>query len=435
VHGEEDGHDHGYGDHDEDEHGHEEGSVRIDLVQDRWDLRGGIYDPLGLLQRVDLRMALNDYTHTELESEETGTLFANRGIDGRIEALQNEIAGWRGAFGLQFGRARFRADGEEAFVPATRTGTLGLFALQEKDFDPVKIELGARYDQVKLEPDSDARRRRFNLTNLSADAIWRVNDRIDLRLGLDRSERAPINEELFAAGLHVATRSLEVGDASLDTERANRAEFGLHAHTARMTFKAALYQTDFTDFIYLADTGIVEHTVPVRLWTQQDAVFRGAEAESVFHLLDAAAGRLDLRVFGDAVRARLDGHGSRSVALAVPHSGHYTVELSNEGNVPRLAPTRVGASLAWASGGLSASAGAVRHQAQNRVADSEEPSPGYTLIDAHLAYRWDTRDASWEAFLDASNLGDKEARPHTSLLRDYAPLPGRALAFGVRVYF
>jgi iron complex outermembrane receptor protein len=113
----------------------------------------------------------------------------------------------------------------------------------------------------------------------------------------------------------------------------------------------------------------------------------------------------------------------------------YTVELANEGNVPRLAPTRFGAGLTWTLGSLSASAGAVRYGAQNRVAANEETSPGYTLIDAHLAYRWERPQSSWEVFLDGSNLGNQEARPHTSLLRDFAPLPGRALAFGVRVYF
>ncbi len=430
VHGDEDDHDHG---HDE----HEEGSVRIDLVQNRWDLRAGLYDPLSFLQRVDLRMAWNDYSHTEFEGDEIGSLFDNRGVDGRIEAVQNEVAGWRGAFGLQFGRSSFRADGEEAFVPATRTETLGMFVLQEKDFDPLKIELGARYDKARLDPDA-APGRSFGLANLSADAIWRLGGHIDLRFGLDRSERAPINEELYADGLHVATRSLEIGDASLDTERANRTEFGLHAHTARMTFKAAIYQTNFADFIYLADTGVVEHGTPVRLWTQQDAVFRGAEAEAVFHLMDVTAGQLDLRLFGDTVRARLDGHGSREAAFSLSHGDHahhYVVALPNAGNVPRIAPSRLGAGLSWATGSLGASVGAVRYQAQSRVADNEEPSPGYTLVDAHLAYRWDRRDASWEVFLDGTNLGNREARPHTSLLRDYAPLPGRAVAFGVRVYF
>lgn len=427
-------HDDGDHDHDQDQ---EEDSVRIDLVRNRWDVRGGLYDPTVFLQRVDLRLAHNDYTHTELEGDDVGTVFFNRGVDGRIEVVPNEVAGWAGAFGLHFGRANFRADGEEAFVPATRTGALGVFALQEKNFNPLKVELGARYDSVKLDPQS-ARKRTFSLVNLSAGAIWRISENYDLRFGLDRSERAPINEELYAGGLHVATRSIEVGDDKLGTERANRAELGLHAHTSRITFKAALYQTKFDDYIYLADTGVEELGTPVRLWAQQDAVFRGAEAEAVLQLVDAASGQLDLRLFAESVRARLDGSGSREVALVVPHHDHlheYTVELANEGNVPRLAPTRFGAGLTWTLGSLSASAGAVRYGAQNRVAANEETSPGYTLIDAHLAYRWDLPQSSWEVFLDGSNLGNQEARPHTSLLRDFAPLPGRALAFGVRVYF
>ncbi|MFB5205344.1 hypothetical protein, partial [Stenotrophomonas sp. 3diitr2024] len=37
--------------------------------------------------------------------------------------------------------------------------------------------------------------------------------------------------------------------------------------------------------------------------------------------------------------------------------------------------------------------GAVRYSRQKDVAQNEEPSNGYTLVDAHLAYRWD-RNAS-----------------------------------------
>ena len=93
------------------------------------------------------------------------------------------------------------------------------------------------------------------------------------------------------------------------------------------------------------------------------------------------------------------------------------------------------ADLGWSLGGWRASLGAVRYGKQDDVAQNEEPSDGYTLVDAHVAYRWDRPASSWEVFLDGSNLTDEEARPHTSLLRDYAPLPGRGVAFGIRAYF
>ncbi len=434
VHGEED-HDHeGEEDH---EHEEEEGPVRIDMVQNRLDMKAGVYNPVSFLESVNLRAAWNDYEHVELEGGEVGTRFSNEGYDARLEAVQKTWNGWRGAFGLQFGSTDFSAVGEEAFVPSTVTDALGLFVVQEKDFGPWKLELGGRYDQVKLKPD-DRASTDFSAVNLSAAAIWRLSDGFDLRFGLDRSERAPTNEELFAGGTHVATQSIEIGDASLDTEKGVRAEIGAHWHTDRVDLKLAVYQTRFKDFIYLTDTGVEEEGYPVRLWTQDDATFTGAEAEAKVQLADTAAGAWDLRLYGDYVRAKLDGRGLRTVAFEVPHGDHthgYEVDIAQGGYLPRISPMRFGADLGWSLGGWRASLGAVRYGKQDDVAQNEEPSDGYALVDAHVAYRWDRPASSWEVFLDGSNLTDEEARPHTSLLRDYAPLPGRGVAFGIRAYF
>jgi iron complex outermembrane receptor protein len=434
--GDGDGDDH---DHDHEEEAHGEENVRIDMVQNRIELKAGAYDPLPFLQSLELHGAYNDYEHVELEDGAVGTRFTSSGYDARIEAVQKEVAGWRGAFGLQLGSVDFAAVGEEAFVPTTVTGNWGVFAVQERSFGPVKLELGARHDQVRLDPDGGRPDRDFDATNLSAAAIWKIDDAFDLRFGLDRSERAPTQEELYAGGLHVATASIEIGDDALDTERALRGEIGLHAHSGRIDFKLAVYRSAFDDFIYLADTGVAEDGTPVRLWTQTDALFTGAEAEAVLHLAENDAGAWDLRLFGDRVRAELDGSGSRTIDFSVPHGDHahdYSVELANSGYLPRIAPGRFGADLSWERDGWRASLGAVRYMEQDEVAQNEEPSPAYTLVDAHLAYRWDREGGnSWELFLDGNNLGDQEARPHTSQLRDYAPLPGRAVAFGIRAWF
>ncbi|MCF7751092.1 TonB-dependent receptor [Bacillus subtilis subsp. subtilis] len=437
VHADDDhGHDHDH-DHGDEEEG-DEHDVRIDMVQNRFEAKGGIYNPTTFLKSVSLRTAYTDYEHVELEAGTPSTRFTNRGIEGRLEAVQQQIGGWDGAFGLQFGNSDFGAKGEEAFVPDTGTRNIGLFVLQEKQFGPFKLELGGRHDQVKLDPTGDYRARTFDATNLSAAGIWKLNDAVDLRFGIDSSERAPTNEELYAAGAHIATRSLEIGDANLKTERGQRVELGIHTHSDRVDFSASIYQTTFKNFIYLADTGVVE-SLPVRLWTQQDATFKGAEAEALFHLFEGTAGDWDLRVFGDYVKAELDGSGSRNVDIAVPHGDHnhnYRVELANTGYLPRIAPTRVGADLRWSRDGWRASVGAVRYSSQKDVAQNEAASSGYTLVDAHLAYRWDRTDSnSYEVFLDGNNLTNQEVRPHTSLLRDYSPLPGRGVAFGIRAFF
>jgi iron complex outermembrane receptor protein len=78
----------------------------------------------------------------------------------------------------------------------------------------------------------------------------------------------------------------------------------------------------------------------------------------------------------------------------------------------------------------------VRYAKQDDVAAYETATPGYTLVDAHVAWHIDTKSGrEIELFLDASNLTDQEARPHTSFLKDVVPLPGRNFVLGVRAFF
>ena len=125
--------------------------------------------------------------------------------------------------------------------------------------------------------------------------------------------------------------------------------------------------------------------------------------------------------------------------MSVPHGDHnhdHVATLANDGNLPRIAPARVGGELRWETGEWRASIGAVRYAEQDDVAEHETATPGYTLVDAHLAWHIDSRGGNaWEVFLDGNNLLDEEARPHTSFLKDLAPLPGRGVEFGVRAFF
>lgn len=443
----EDGHDHG----DHDDHGRNDGNghdhdhnshdpvVRVDLVSHRAEFRAGLTDPSTWLKGLHVRSAFSDYEHFERENGQAQTRFANQGIETRLEAVQQPLAGWDGAFGIQSSNTRFRADGAEAFVPGTDTRTLGVFALQEKRLGDLKLELGTRHDRNQLRPQSGQTARNFNATSASLGGIYTANPSLDLRFALDHTERAPAHEELYAAGPHIATGAIEIGNNDLRRERGQRVELGMHAHSDRMEISAAVYHTRFTDFIYLADTGAIEDGMPIRLWTQHDATFTGAEAEATFHLSHGNHGDWDLRVFGDIVRAELDGNGLREVSFDVPHGSHVhhqLATLANAGHLPRIAPARIGADLRWNLGSWRASLGATHHAHQDKVAINESATAGYTLINASLAWRVDGDDGTaWELFVDGRNLGDRLAREHTSQLKNVTVLPGRGLAFGLRAWF
>lgn len=392
--------------------GDEEETVRIDLHQDRLDLRGGLR-ALGPLQELNFRLSRNDYRHVELEGDEVGTRFRNRGTEARIEALPRDLLGWRGAFGLQYGLRDFAAAGDEAFVPPSETRDLGLFLLQERSFGPVKLELGARVDRVRVDPAGARPTITRDARSLAAGALWKFSEPLHLSLNLDHAERLPTAEELFSDGPHIATGSYELGDATLGKESATSAELGLHLHQGRIGGKLSLYRTHFDDFIYLGDTGLENAGLPVRTWVQGDADFTGWEAEATIELSDGPSGLWDLRLFADAVDARLDAGG----------------------RLPRIAPGRVGADLNWSRDGWRARLGAIRVATQDEVAPMESPTGGYSLLDAGVARHWDRGAAGWEVFLEARNLTDVEARAHTSFLKDLAPLAGRNVNLGLRVSF
>ncbi|HEY4559509.1 MAG TPA: TonB-dependent receptor [Lysobacter sp.] len=430
-----DAHSHG---HDDDE-AQAEAPVRVLLDQQRTEVRAGL-DRIGPFDTARLKLARTTYTHTEFEGDEVGTVFDNDSTEARLELAHRAIAGWSGALGAQWSTRDFRAVGEEAFVPSSTSSDAGLFWIGRRDFGAVGAELGLRHDRNEVDVDGLATGpdRRFGTTSASAALRWDAAPELHFSFGLDRAQRSPTAEELYSSGLHVATGSFELGDPALGVETANRAEIGAHWHRGPLKLSASAYAVRFDDFIYLAGTD-VEEDAPVRVWTQADARFHGAEAELDWTFLDTGEDRFGLRVFGDVVRARLAGSGMRTVDVAVPHGDHMheqQTSIALGGNLPRIAPARVGGELRWERGPWRASLGAIRYARQNRVADFEDATPGYTLVDAHLTWHLDSSGGSaWELFLDGTNLLDEDARVHTSFLKDYAPLPGRGVAFGVRAFF
>lgn len=395
-----------------------EAGVSLDMLQNRFELKTGINRDFWIFNGLRGSFASTRYEHTEFEGDVVGTTFTNEANEGRIELTHKPIGRWTGAVGLQAGDRTFEAIGEEAFVPRTTTRSHGLFWMEHGDWDAFQLDLGIRKDSVRTDA-AGRPRRSFAPLSLSAGGLWRFNDAWRVTLNVDRAERAPAEEELFADGPHVATASYEIGDSTLREERANLVEVGLHYHGERFEAKAAVYSTRFDGFIYLADTGTYtppepgEDPLPIRLWSQADATFRGFEAELTTHLLDSDHGKLDLRVFGDHVRGERD-------------SGEH---------LPRIAPSRYGLDLNWRADRWRAALGATRILRQNDTAPGETETAGYTLVDAHVAWHWDTGNYGWEVFINGKNLGDADARVHTSFLKDNVVLAGRNFGLGVRMFF
>lgn len=411
------GHHHEEGEGGEEAEEEEEAGVRIDLEQRRIDLKGEILQPFGIFRGAKLRLGRGDYEHRELEGEEIGTTFTNESWEGRFELVQKEMGFLSGSFGAQAGSSEFEAIGEEAFVPPSVTDTLAVFFFEELKLkaDRFHLQFGGRYEQQDLAVDSDELPDRdFSGTSASLGFLWHPSDGYALTASVARSERLPTATELYADGPHVATGAFERGDPNLDKESSLGVDVSLRKTAGRFTATLNLFANRFDDYVFERFTGEEEDGLPVIQFAQEDAEFVGAEVEALVELFETDAGHLDLKLSADTVRA----------------------ELSDSGEpLPRIPARRYGLGFSYHRERFRAYAEAQRVEDQDRVSENEMPTEGYTLVNAGASYRFFAGDQVFDVVLTGRNLGDEEARLHTSFLKEVAPLPGRDLGLALRWSF
>ncbi|HEV7227862.1 TonB-dependent receptor domain-containing protein [Brevundimonas sp.] len=388
----------------------EEELVTIGLEQTRYDLRGELRMPSGPFARLRGSAAYADYTHTEFEGDEVGTVFTSEGVEGRLELVQVRRGGWDGAFGVQGLKRDFDAQGDEAYVPQTDISEIGVYTLQRLDYGGWGLEGGLRFDSKEL--DSAVGARDFSTVSASLGAYFKPTDDLFLGLSLARNGRAPTEAELFAEGPHVATRAFEVGDADLEEEEVTSLEGTLHWDRGPLTVDLHVFNADYDGFIDLAPTGVedVDSELGIFEYVQTDATFRGLEAELGYRAWERGADALTLELGYDVVRGETD--------------------LGPPARIPSWS-LRAGAELEM---GPWTVRGQVRRVGeQDRVAAFELPTDGHTTADLYLG--WAPREDGLILFAEAKNLTDEEVREHTSFLKDLAPSPGRNLRIGAAYRF
>jgi iron complex outermembrane receptor protein len=181
-----------------------------------------------------------------------------------------------------------------------------------------------------------------------------------------------------------------------------------------VTGALTVFEHRFDGYIYELPTGEEKDGLDVFTYVQRNARFRGAELEMVFHLHESDRHQLDVHAAGDLVRGSDRDEGS---------------------DLPRVTPRRARLGVLWTSGPWSLGAEAQRVSSQRRVASFETASDGHTLVNAHASVRIVLGRATSEVFIRGANLTNREARAHTSFLKDVAPLPGRNVTIGFRTSF
>ena len=412
-----------------------EGPVSIDLKQTRLDARGESAVALGLFDRARFSVGYADYEHAELEvaTGAVGTRFLSQGTEGRIELVQAERDGWQGAVGVQGLVRTFEALGDEAFIPPTDINEVGVFVLQRLDRDAWGVEGGLRLDRRNLEaglsgrPTSDvaaaygldwsttASGPTFTNVSASAAVFWRPATDWFVGFSISRNGRAPTEFELFADGPHGGTGSYEVGNPALESEKVTSYEVTLR-WTGSGRAELHLFTARYDGFIQELPTGLLAEgdgtisatgELPVFRYGQTAATFSGIELEASHDLWRDGARSIAVEGVFDTVRGKTD--------------------LGPPARIPSWSAT---ARLVWKGERTDGQIEVRQVGDQDRLAAFELPTDGYTMVNVQAGLK-PFEDKDLTLFVEGRNLGDVEAREHTSFLKDIAPLPGRTVRMGV----
>lgn len=392
---------------------HDEPTPFVKLDSQRWELRSDYRNPFASFARLRVRAAVSHYQHREIEGAQTATTFTNKAHDGRFELEHHPLGGWRGVVGVQTSQRDFKAVGEEAYVDPTLTRKHAIFLVEELERGDWRLEAGARQEWQTISVQNPALNNTGHKgSSLSLGTVWTFLPHYSLGVSLSRVQRLPTAEELYANGIHMATRTYELGNPDLKQETAHNLDVRLRKQTGDTTFLVSAFHNRVKNYLY-ANTLDSQQGFQLVAYQGRDVSFKGVEGE-IRHKLGS---NLDGTLFGDYVRARLDS----------PEPGNAYL--------PRIPAHRLGLRLEADWAGWSTLAEWFRVGSQTKVAALEQPTPGYSMVNLSAHYRLRSGRTTHQFYIKAHNLLDKLAYSHTSFVKSDAPLMGRSLTLGVRTTF
>ncbi len=436
----------------------------IQMESDRFEFRSEI-EVVGSdwLNGIELNFGYGDYKHTESDVSGTHATYLREGYEGRI-GFDHEIGDLSGIFGVHGLFDEFKIDGHhsilsgltktwsDATAAATALSTpsnpdiegedsskIALFLIEEYDLDAeTSLNFGVRGEQTDRDYQGTADR--DDSTFSASGGISRdINELWNISGNLSYSERLPDTAELYADGPHHTTEAYEIGNPNLETETARGVEIIVRKTAGKVTGQFSAFHTRFNNYVFLEeadpaqerdDEGRLkndtkypgaldgfpagEEGLPVHEYESIKAEYQGIEVEIDWLAMENPGWDLLLSAYGDLLRGKNKTEG---------------------GNLSRIPATRLGLGFEVQQEKLDFGANLVRSFKQDKLGHHEETTPAHSLLGAYASYDFSAGDAAGHVFLRGYNLTDELAYNHSSLLKQFVPLPGRSVEIGLKFDF
>lgn len=313
---------------------------------------------------------------------------------------------------------------------------------------------------------------RFHPISLSAGLVWDFTEGQNIGISFSHSERAPTASEVFSFGPHIGTNTFEVGalyeihqegeevhielnDKDLKLETSNNIDISYRKFDGDFGVIFNVFYNRIQDFYYQANTGLFredghdhghedehhedEHHDEEGVGEEHDEHGEEEHHEDEHGHADEEAG---LPVFINQARnAELYGFEAQFIWQLTPsyklklQSDYIRGKLTDGGNLPRIPPARLGATLDYTGENWDGKLEVSHNFKQDDIATYETETDAYTMVNLAASYYFNVGEQDLTAFFKANNITDEEARVHSSYLKSTTLLPGRGITVGIRGSF
>ena len=438
-HEEEGEHEEEEGEHEEEDEEHEQELERVTLDSRRQNYRvnWGLTNLGPAIESFGLKLNYTEWSHDEIEffedgDSEVGTAFDNRQFIYRGVFEQSRKGALGGRFGFWGIDRSYDVAGEEALSPPVDQTGFAVFALEEVNFERVKLQFGGRLETERYTPAFAERglgheheqegegeeEEGEHEDEEIADAVKRTFSGASASFGLhatlwnggafvtnySHTYRAPALEELYNFGPHVGNLAFEIGDPSLDAETGDGVDVSLRHNTGRVQGEFNLFYYRFSNFIFPFATGEEEDGLRVIEYAHRDARFMGTEANLNVGL-----------------------HRNLWLNLGMDFVDAQDTNLNTP--LPRIPPLRGRLGFDFSKGGFRLTPELILASQQHQTFTAETRTPGYSVVNLKASYTIASQHVSHQFSVNVFNVGDRLYRNHSSFIKDLAPEIGRGVRF------
>jgi len=326
----------------------------------------------------------------------------------------NEVNGWAPVIGVsgEFIHS-LNTGGLEQLIPDFDSQAFGGFAFVKKTWDKNTFNVGARFDYRKMtgkdfhtdDADFNAFSNKFSHITGALGYTHEFNDELSFKTNLGSAFRAPNIAELSSNGVHEGVFRYEVGNPNLKPEQSYQFDASFDYENKYLSASLGGFANYINDYIYYSTAGQTKEVdgrdFPVYNFVQDNAFLRGIEASLTLHPVSF----IHLENGFSFTRAT-----NRTTKESLPFIPAATLR-----NELRFEPKINGTEHSYLSVGID------NFFKQSKVDGFEQPSSGYTLLNAAIGTTVKlskTQDIT--IYVAGKNLLDKAYYDHLSRFK-----PGR----------